>query len=116
MRELREAREINLPFVALAELRAGFACGARSRGNARIQTRFIGKPRVRLLYPDDGTTHHWANLFRQLRSQGTPIPFNDLWIAALCTQSDSESPTGPTGPISTCLTCPTCPALPSSFS
>lgn len=34
------------------------------------------------------TTHHYARLFRQLRTAGTPIPTNDIWIAALVIQHD----------------------------
>jgi hypothetical protein len=34
------------------------------------------------------TMHKYARLFRQLRKQGTPIPTNDLWIAALALQHD----------------------------
>jgi tRNA(fMet)-specific endonuclease VapC len=83
---VRVAREVVLPFAALAELRAGFACGTKARKNEAVLTRFLGRPRVRVLYADDATTHHFANLFRQLRAQGTPIPTNDLWIAALCVQ------------------------------
>ena len=41
---------------------------------------------VRLLVPDEQTTHHYAAVFRQLRQQGTPIPTNDVWIAALVIQ------------------------------
>jgi tRNA(fMet)-specific endonuclease VapC len=85
---IRAAREIVLPFVALAELRAGFACGTRAQRNASVLVRFLGRPRVRTLFADDGTTRQYANLFRQLRQQGTPIPVNDLWIAALCVQHD----------------------------
>jgi tRNA(fMet)-specific endonuclease VapC len=29
-----------------------------------------------------------TNLYRQLRAQGTPIPTNDLWIAALVVEHD----------------------------
>ncbi|HUT76424.1 MAG TPA: type II toxin-antitoxin system VapC family toxin [Polyangia bacterium] len=88
VRGFQLAREIVVPFVTLAELRAGFACGTMAKRNAAVLTRFLGRPRVRVLWADDGTTHHFANLFRQLRQQGTPIPTNDLWIAALCTQHD----------------------------
>jgi tRNA(fMet)-specific endonuclease VapC len=35
---------------------------------------------------DDQTTHHYAALYRQLRQTGTPIPTNDMWIAALVLQ------------------------------
>jgi predicted nucleic acid-binding protein len=41
---------------------------------------------VQVLFADDATTHQYAALFRQLRRQGTPIPINDLWIAALVVQ------------------------------
>ena len=86
VRGLRLAREIVLPFAALAELRAGFACGTKAKKNAAVLTRFLGRPRVRVLWADDATTQNAANLFRQLRQQGTPIPTHDLWIAALCVQ------------------------------
>ncbi|MBN2716435.1 MAG: type II toxin-antitoxin system VapC family toxin [Deltaproteobacteria bacterium] len=86
MKVMQTAHELLLPFVVLGELRAGFACGNRTAQNANTLTRFLNKPRVKVLYPDDGTTHHYANLFKQLRQQGTPIPTNDLWIAALCVQ------------------------------
>jgi len=32
------------------------------------------------------TTHEYSRLAAQLRKQGTPIPTNDLWIAALALQ------------------------------
>jgi tRNA(fMet)-specific endonuclease VapC len=38
------------------------------------------------VFADEDSTHHYARLFRQLRRQGTPIPTNDLWIAALVVQ------------------------------
>jgi tRNA(fMet)-specific endonuclease VapC len=38
---------------------------------------------VRVLCADDQTTHHYASVFRQIRKQGTPIPTNDMWLAAL---------------------------------
>jgi predicted nucleic acid-binding protein len=87
-RSIGLAREIVLPFVTLAELRAGFACGTRARDNESVLVRFMNRPRVRALFADDGTARQYANLFRQLRQQGTPIPTNDLWIAALCVQHD----------------------------
>lgn len=38
------------------------------------------------MFADKETTHHYADLYLQLRHQGTPIPDNDLWIAALVVQ------------------------------
>ena len=83
---IRKSSEIYIPFIVIAELRAGFACGKRGPENEQILSRFLNKERVKNLYADDGTTLVYANLFRQLRTQGTPIPTNDLWISALTVQ------------------------------
>jgi tRNA(fMet)-specific endonuclease VapC len=82
----RRAERIYLPLVTLAELRAGFLCGAVARRNERVLLEMLNRPRVSVLLPDEDTTHHYARLFLQLRQQGTPIPTNDIWIAALTLQ------------------------------
>ena len=80
------ADEVWLPFVVLGELRAGFAVGNQGPRNEAVLRRFLLKPRVGVLYADDQTTHQYATVYRQLRKQGTPIPTNDMWIAALVLQ------------------------------
>jgi len=85
---LRRADEILVPFVVLGELRAGFAGGVRTGENEANLVRFLDSRRVDLVFADEDTTHHYARLFHQLRRQGTPIPTNDLWIAALVVQHE----------------------------
>jgi tRNA(fMet)-specific endonuclease VapC len=85
---VQRARSLAMPFVALAELRAGFLCGTLARQNEQTLTRFLNSDRVHILFPDEDTTHHFARIFAQLRLQGTPIPVNDIWIAALAVQHD----------------------------
>jgi len=80
------AEVVLLPFVVVAELRAGFAFGRRTAENEKVLRRFLLKEGVSVLYADDQTTHHYAAAYRQLRHQGTPVPTNDLWIAALVLQ------------------------------
>ena len=80
------AEHVFLPFVALAELRGGFQAGTLARENERTLTRFLASERVSVLYPDETTTQVYAGLFAQLRRQRTPIPTNDIWIAALALQ------------------------------
>lgn len=84
---IEQAESVLLPFVVLAELRAGFAVGAKGVANERTLQRFLTKPGVAILYASEGTTRAYASLYRQLRAQGTPIPTNDLWIAALVVDS-----------------------------
>ena len=83
---LEEAESVALPFVVLGELRAGFALGRRHAENERTLRRFLLKDGVRVIFADDQTTHHYAAVFRQLRKQGTPIPTNDMWLAAVVLQ------------------------------
>ena len=83
---LEDAEAILLPFVVLGELRAGFALGRGHVENERILGRFLLKDGVDVLFADDQTTHHYASVFRQLRKQGTPIPSNDIWLAAMVLQ------------------------------
>lgn len=83
---VEHADEILLPFIVLGELRAGFAVGSQGPRNEAVLRRFLIKPGVAILYADGQTTHHYASVYRQLRKQGTPIPTNDMWIAALVLQ------------------------------
>ena len=83
---LEEAEEVLLPLIVLAELRAGFAVGSRGARNEGGLRRFLLRSGVSVLFPDEQTTHHYATVYRQLRQQGTPIPTNDMWIAALVLQ------------------------------
>jgi len=85
---LASAEAVFIPFVVVAELRAGFAAGRRGSDNERILRRLLAKDGVRVLFPDDRTTQQYAAVYRQLRRQGTPIPTHDLWIAALVLQHD----------------------------
>jgi tRNA(fMet)-specific endonuclease VapC len=80
------ADEVWLPFIVLGELRAGLAVGSQGPHNEAILRRFLLKPGVGVLYADEQTSHHYAAIYRQLRKQGTPIPTNDMWIAALVLQ------------------------------
>jgi len=80
------ADQVWLPFIVLGELRAGFAVGNQGPRNEAVLRRFLLKSAVSVLYADEQTTHHYAAIYRQLRKQGTPIPTNDMWIAALVLQ------------------------------
>lgn len=83
---VRTAEEIWLPIPVLAELRFGFRKGTRGRGNEALLARFLDSRRVGMLACDEQTSHFYADLKLQLSKQGTPIPINDIWIAALALQ------------------------------
>ncbi len=83
---LQEAEEISLTPVVLGELRAGFLQGAQRRKNEQQLRLFLSSPRVSLLPVDAETAERYAVIVDSLRKAGTPIPTNDIWIAASAMQ------------------------------
>jgi hypothetical protein len=95
---VRRAESVQLPFAALAELRAGFRCGTVGRRNEVTLVRFLASPRVTVLYPDEQTTHTWA----------WPQTRYALGVITRCRNTDGTS-THPE--VWTCHKCPMlCPA------
>ena len=82
----RTAERLLMPVPVIAELRFGFLNGTRGRENEATLVRFLDRPRVEVLTCDEETAVRYAELKLQLKKQGTPIPINDVWIAALVLQ------------------------------
>jgi len=83
---LQEADEIYLNPVVLGELYAGFAHGGREKKNRDVLKEFLVSPRVRVAVIDEETSERYAAIITYLWSNGTPIPTDDLWIAATAMQ------------------------------
>ena len=83
---LREADEITLTPVVLGELYAGFLLGKQEKKNRAVLREFLASPRVKVRDLDEETAERYAAIFVYLREQGTPIPTNDIWIAATAMQ------------------------------
>ncbi len=81
---LRHAPEIYVGTTVLGELLAGFAAGSRENMNRVELARFLDTPRVKQVACGPATADMYALIYAALRSQGRPIPTNDLWIAASC--------------------------------
>ena len=85
---LGECDEVWLPLIVVGEIQAGFYGGSQQYRNEAVLRSFLIKPTVRVLLPSRETAEYYAKLFVQLKRAGTPIPDNDLWIAALVLQHD----------------------------
>ena len=85
---LGECDEVWIPLMVLAEIKAGFYGGSQQHRNEILLRNLLAKPTVDILLPARETAEHYARLFVQLRRAGTPIPDNDLWIAALILEHD----------------------------
>jgi len=73
-------RSLALPMTVLGEYRYGLL---GSKKHARL-TEWLGEllSEVRVLETTERTTVVYARVRHQLRAAGTPIPENDVWIAA----------------------------------
>lgn len=76
------APSIAISPIVIGELKAGFALGTKeARNRAQLQV-VLDSPRVAVGSMDDGVTDAYAAILKRLRRKGSPIPTNDLWIAA----------------------------------
>lgn len=80
--------EVWVPLVVLGEIKAGLHGGTQRHRNEALLQRFLAKATVSVLLPGRETAEHYARIFVQLKRAGTPVPDNDLWIAALALEHD----------------------------
>lgn len=83
---LQRADQIYLNPIVLGELRAGFLRGGKREKNERELSTFLGSPRVIIVNLDEETGDRYAVIHNALWRAGTPIPTNDIWIAASAMQ------------------------------
>ena len=83
---LDHATEIAISVVVLGELPGGFEAGTRANANRQELNEFLDTQAVRVLAVDSDTAEIYAQIYRDLRRAGTPIPQNDMWIAATALQ------------------------------
>ena len=86
--QLSVAEEVWIPLFALGEIKAGFQGGTQRHRNEMLLNRLLAKPTVSVLMPGRETAEHYARIFVQLKRAGTPVPDNDLWIAAQVLEHD----------------------------
>ncbi len=79
---LDRAEWIGIPVVVLGELRTGFLLGAHRARNELKLSELLDHPLVNVLDVDDEISQHYAAMIADLRRNGTPLPTNDVWIAA----------------------------------
>ena len=81
-RAIRTHEEIFLNSIVIGELTAGFIRGKQRRKNEAELQRFFASPRVGVLDVTEETAERYAVILNGLWQAGTPIPTNDIWIAA----------------------------------
>jgi tRNA(fMet)-specific endonuclease VapC len=80
---MASAAVVLMPVVVLGELEAAFRGGDRAAQNRVTLSEFLEEPWVSVLEVTRQVAQRYGAVHADLRRAGTPIPSNDIWIAAL---------------------------------
>jgi predicted nucleic acid-binding protein len=80
------ADEVFLCAIVVGELLAGFRRGVKNQENKSVLKDFLSVTNVGALPIDDSTAERYSIILDYLKKSGTPIPTNDIWIAASAMQ------------------------------
>jgi len=83
---LRKQTEIGFSVISIGELLSGFKGGNKESENKTELEIFLDSPRVVIYRVDEETAEFYSEILQNLRTAGTPIPTNDIWIAAIAFQ------------------------------
>lgn len=81
---LAKSEAVLLPAVVMGELLDGFAGGSREKSNRSLLADFMARPRTVCVPVTPDTAECFALVKQGLKRKGSPIPINDVWIAASC--------------------------------
>ena len=84
LRHVDDAEAFCVPVIVLGEYRYGLS-GSRDRAELTVKLDALIADAT-VLTVDEFTTRAYAAVRAELKSAGTPIPENDVWIAALVRQ------------------------------
>ena len=73
---------IILPATVIGEYRAGLFETKKGEEGRRKLAYYLSKSSVSMVPVTDRTAELYAKVYQALRKEGTPIPPNDMWIAA----------------------------------
>ena len=76
--------------VVLGELMYGFRKGGKFDQNMRTLRRFLDHDAVEIAPLGEVTADRYSRIVMQLKKDGTPIPVNDVWIAAQAMEHGAE--------------------------
>jgi tRNA(fMet)-specific endonuclease VapC len=84
-----KAEVVYLSVIVIGELLAGFKGGNRESRNRRLLENFMEKPTVEIISITTESAEIFNEVFHQLKNAGTPVPINDIWIAANAIETGS---------------------------
>ena len=87
---VRDATEILMSAVVVGELLYGFRSGSRLEKNMADLRSFLNNPYVSFVPVGPVTADRYSRVAAALRVKGSPIPANDVWIAAHAMETGAD--------------------------
>jgi tRNA(fMet)-specific endonuclease VapC len=84
------ADRVMIPVIVLGELLHGFRKGKLLEKNLGKLHSFLKEPQVDVMPVTLRTAEIYSEFLLHLQTQGTPIPTNDIWIAAMAHECRGE--------------------------
>jgi len=86
VKKITELDIVNLPITVVGELFYGASNSGQIQKNTNRINEFI--PQCKIYSINTSIASYYGKIKVLLKSQGTPIPENDIWIAAICMENE----------------------------
>ena len=87
---LNDCEEILVPAAVFAELEYGFLHGGKTAENESLLASFLAEENVSFQPATQSIAERWGYVKAALAKHGTPIPENDIWIAATALETGAR--------------------------
>lgn len=88
--EIATADVILFSVIVFGELSAGFKHGSKEKENRKNLEIFLAKPAVEVVNVSQETAEIYGQIYAALKIAGTPVPANDIWIAAQAIETGAK--------------------------
>jgi tRNA(fMet)-specific endonuclease VapC len=87
---LKHVTELVISVVVVGELLHGYRAGRRYEKNVAVLRKLLAQHFVELRDLNFAAAEGYGRIQRELQERGTPIPSNDIWIAAHSIEASAE--------------------------
>lgn len=87
---LESSTRMIIPICVIGELIAGFRNGTHTKQNISDLEKFLSEPDVEVPQMNFSIADRYGQIVADLRKKGTPIPTNDIWIAAVALENGAR--------------------------
>ncbi|MCD4793109.1 MAG: type II toxin-antitoxin system VapC family toxin [Bacteroidales bacterium] len=82
LKVFQKVKNIFICPIVTGELISGFIIGNREEHCRNEFLQFLSSKRIKTMVLDDSISEEFAQIYKELRQKGKPIPTNDIWIAS----------------------------------